>query len=130
MKRFLSIAAAALMVAGIAFAEDDAKSGGGETVPATTAGGSHKIKEGGKEIGAGFRAIGRGIKDVFTGEKSKDDFKEAAKIGEGARDVGVGTAGVGRGVGRDVKKGFEGEDAEGEAKATAGGTGAEGAEAN
>jgi len=42
---------------------------------------------------------------VFTGERSKEEFKGAKKIGTGARDVGLGTAGVGRGVGRGIKQG-------------------------
>ncbi len=109
MKRLATIAAAVLLLAGIAVAEDGATTGGSqETVPKTVEGGGQKFKQGGKEMGEGFRAIGRGIKDVFTGRESKQDFKGAAKIGDGARDVGLGTAGVGRGVGRDIKKGFKG----------------------
>lgn len=70
------------------------------------------MKEGGKEIGDGFKGIGRGIRDVFTGKASKDDFKEGKKIGTGTVDVGRGVGGVGRGTGREVKKGFKGDGAE------------------
>ncbi len=79
-------------------------------VPATVEGGSHTFKNGGKEMGAGFGGIGRGIKDVFTGRRSKEDFKQGKKIGTGAADVGKGVAGIGRGVGRGIKNGFKKND--------------------
>jgi hypothetical protein len=75
-------------------------------VPATVEGGAAKIKQGGQEVGSGFRGVGRGIKKTFTGERSKEDFKEGKKIGTGVVDMGKGVGGVGRGVGRDVKEGF------------------------
>ncbi len=79
-------------------------------VPTTVVGGSPKFKNGGKEMGAGFGGIGRGIKDVFTGRRSKEDFKQGKKIGTGAADVGKGVAGVARGVGRGIKNGFKKND--------------------
>ncbi len=99
MTRLTLIALAILLSVSTARAED-------ETVPSTVEGGSRTFTEGGQQIGEGFRGIGRGIKKMFTGERSKEEFKEGAKIGTGFRDVGIGTAGVGRGVGREVKEGF------------------------
>jgi hypothetical protein len=88
----------------------------GDPVPKTVEGGAHMMKEGGKDIGEGFKGVGRGIRDVFTGESSKENFREGKKIGTGFGDVGKGIGGVGRGAGRDVKKGFTGKDPdEGEA---------------
>ncbi len=97
----VALAAAVLVVPPSTLADDSG-------VPKTTQGGSHKFKQGGQEMGAGFRGVGRGIKDVFTGKRSKEDFKEGKHIGTGAANVGKGIAGIGRGVGRDVKKGFKG----------------------
>lgn len=87
---------------------------GDEAVPTTVEGGAGQIKQGGQEVGEGFRGVGRGIKKTFTGERSKEDYEEGSKIGTGFADMGKGVAGVGRGVGRDVKKGFttDGEPAE------------------
>lgn len=79
-----------------------------ETIPTTVEKGAETIKEGGKDIGEGFKGIGRGVRDVFTGESSKENFREGKKIGTGIVDVGRGVGGVGRGAGRDVKEGFEG----------------------
>ena len=121
MKRLATIAAGIMLLAGVAVAGDGAAtSGGQETVPKTVEGGSQKFKAGGKEMGEGFRAIGRGIKDVFTGKESKKDFKGAAKIGDGGRDVGLGTAGIGRGVGRGIKKGFKGDGSDGKDEESSG----------
>ena len=83
--------------------------GDDETVPTTVEGGASTVKEGGKDIGEGFKGIGRGIRDVFTGESSKENFKEGKKIGTGVVDVGRGVGGMGRGVGREVKEGFKGD---------------------
>ncbi|HVM95826.1 MAG TPA: hypothetical protein VMT89_05525 [Candidatus Acidoferrales bacterium] len=101
----LGLALSASFASSRACADDD-------VVPKTVEGGSAKVKHGGHEIGEGFSGIGHGIKDVFTGEESKGDFKKAAKIGEGFKDVGVGTAGVGRGVGRGIRKGVKGDNGE------------------
>lgn len=81
---------------------------GEETIPTSIEAGAATIKEGGKDIGEGFKGIGRGVRDVFTGESSKENFKEGAKIGTGVVDVGRGVGGVGRGAGRDLKEGFTG----------------------
>jgi hypothetical protein len=83
--------------------------GDGESVPTTVEGGAHKVKEGGKEVGDGFKGIGRGLRDVFTGESSKENFRDSKKIGTGFAEVGKGIGGLGRGAGREVKAGFKGE---------------------
>jgi hypothetical protein len=99
--------ASVLLVATHALAEEPSTE---ETVPKTVHGGNQKIKSGGKEIGEGFRGIGRGIKKTFTGESSKQDYSEGGKqLGEGFKDLGTGTAGVGRGVGTSVGHAFTGD---------------------
>lgn len=80
-----------------------------EAIPTTVEGGAATIKEGGREIGEGFKGIGRGIRDVFTGESSKENFREGRKIGTGVVDLGRGIGGVGRGTGRGIRRGFEDE---------------------
>ncbi|MBI1814786.1 MAG: hypothetical protein HYR72_07400 [Deltaproteobacteria bacterium] len=108
MTRWLSLVlASVLLVATHAIAEEPSTE---ETVPKTVHGGKQKIKSGGKEVGEGFRGIGRGIKKTFTGESSKEDYSEGGKqLGEGFKDLGTGTAGVGRGVGTSVGHAFTGE---------------------
>ena len=85
-----------------------------EVVPKTFHGAGGAFKEGGRQIGEGFRGIGRGLKKTFTGERAKEDYQEAEKIGTGARDVGRGTAGGGRAVGRGLKEGFKENEQAGE----------------
>jgi len=81
-----------------------------EAVPKTYQGAGGAFKEGGKEIGEGFRGIGRGIKDTFTGKSSAEDYKQGKNIGTGFKDLGRGVAGGARATGRTVKKGVkEGE---------------------
>jgi len=80
-----------------------------ETIPTTVEGGAATIKEGGRDIGEGFKGIGRGIRDVFTGESSKENFREGRRIGTGVVDLGRGIGGVGRGTGRGIRRGFEDE---------------------
>jgi hypothetical protein len=99
-----------LMALSMALAASPAWSDG-ESVPTTVEGGAHKIKEGGKEVGEGFKGIGRGLRDVFTGESSKENFRDSKKIGTGFAEVGKGIGGVGRGAGREVRAGFKGESA-------------------
>lgn len=93
--------------------------GAEDSVPTTVDGGAAKVKQGGQEIGAGFTGIGRGIANMFTGERSKDEFKKAGSIGTGFKDLGLGTAGVGRGVGRGVRDGFTGDSEGGTEKESA-----------
>ncbi len=97
----LSLAAALALIPPVSARADDSG------VPKTVQGGGHKMKSGGKEMGAGFRGVGRGIKDVFTGKRSKEDFKQGKHIGTGVANAAKGVAGVGRGVGRGIKKGFQ-----------------------
>jgi hypothetical protein len=85
---------------------------GEDPVPKTVEGGSSKVNRGGKEIADGFRHMGRGIKKVFTGQRSKEDFKKTTRIGKGFKDLGLGVAGVGRGVGRKVRDGVSEDDSE------------------
>lgn len=104
MKQLVVFAIALVFASAVAAWADD------DSVPTTVEGGAHKMKEGGKDVGEGFRGIGRGIKDVFTGESSKENFKEGKKIGTGFADMGKGVGGVGRGAGRDIKEGFSDDD--------------------
>jgi hypothetical protein len=46
---------------------------------------------------------------MFTGERSKEEFEDAAKIGTGAAEMGKGVGGVGRGVGEEIKDEFTDE---------------------
>ena len=113
MKRLVMITIGTTLLAGVAVGEDPASSNDGQTtVPATIEGGTQVLKDGGREIGEGFRGIGRGVKDTVKGERSKEDFEEAGKIGTGVKDLGRGTAGVALGTGRRVKQGFKGEGAD------------------
>lgn len=113
MRQLVLITIGAALLAGVAVAEDGASNDESHTgVPTTIEGGTHVLKEGGQEIGEGFRGIGRGVKDAVKGERSKEDFEEAGKIGTGVKDLGLGTAGVARGTGRRIKKGFKGEGAD------------------
>ena len=113
MRRLVLITIGVALLAGVAVAEEGPSSDQNQTsVPTTIEGGTQVLKEGGQEIGEGFRGIGRGVKDAVKGERSKEDFEEAAKIGTGFKDLGLGTAGVARGTGRRIKKGFKGEGAD------------------
>lgn len=110
MQRIVLVVICAALFAGVSAAEEPPEN----EVPKTFEGSGEAFREGGKEIGEGFRGVGRGIKKTFTGEAAKEDYKEGQKIGEGFKDVGLGTAGGGRAVGRSVKKGVEANEAEGE----------------
>jgi hypothetical protein len=83
-----------------------------ETIPKAFDGAGDEFKEGGKEIGSGFRGIGRGVRDTFTGQRSADDYKEGKNIGTGFKHAGRGVAGGTRAVGRQIKKGAEGDGAQ------------------
>ena len=94
MKRLI-IALSLLTLCAAAYAE--------ETIPKTYDGAGGAFKDGGHELGDGFRGVGRGIKNTFTGKPSKEEYKKGKSIGSGLKDVGRGVAGGGRAVGHSVK---------------------------
>jgi hypothetical protein len=94
-----------LLLTGSAVAEES-----GEAVPKSYDGAGDTLKEGGREIGEGFKSLGRGLKRTFTGEESKQEYKGTKNIGEGFKDVGRGVAGGARAVGRSVKDGGDGDE--------------------
>lgn len=106
MARVFLVLFLGLLFSGSAPAED-----GGGTVPKTYEGSGEAFKEGGKEIGEGFRSLGRGLKNTFTGEAAKEEYKGTKAIGEGFKDVGRGIAGGARATGEAVKDGVDGEEA-------------------
>ena len=99
-----------VFLGGVAVAEEPPEN----EVPKTFDGSNEAFREGGKELGEGFRGVGRGIKNTFTGKESKQEYKKGAQIGEGFKDIGLGVAGGGRAVGRSVKKGVEANEEQGE----------------
>ena len=99
--------AVALLAAMVALAADRTPA---ETIPRTYDGSGDAFRKGGREVGEGFRGIGRGVKDTFTGRRSTEDYKQGAKIGIGVKDIGRGIAGGGRATGREIKKGVTGSD--------------------
>lgn len=82
---------------------------GPESVPRTYSGSGEAFKEGGREIGEGFRSFGRGVRDTFTGQESKENYKNTKSIGEGFKDIGRGVAGGARATGETVENAVEGE---------------------
>lgn len=110
MHRFMIAVLSAAFVAGVAMAEEAPEN----QVPKTFEGSGEAFREGGEELGEGFRAVGRGVKKTFTGEAAKEEYQKGEKIGEGFKDIGLGVAGGGRAVGRSIKKGVEANEAQGE----------------
>jgi hypothetical protein len=110
MQRVLFMVFCSALLAVVSVAEEAPEN----TVPKTFEGSGDAFREGGKELGEGFRGVGRGIKKTFKGEAAKEEYKKGAKIGEGFKDIGLGTAGGGRAVGRSVKKGVDANEAQGE----------------
>ena len=82
---------------------------GPESVPRTYNGSGEAFREGGRELGEGFRGLGRGIRDTFTGQDSRENYKETKNIGEGFKDIGRGVAGGARATGEKVGDAAEGE---------------------
>ena len=82
---------------------------GPESVPRTYNGSGQAFREGGRELGEGFRGLGRGIRDTFTGQDSRENYKETKNIGEGFKDIGRGVAGGARATGEKVENAAEGE---------------------
>jgi hypothetical protein len=95
----------AILVAGNVLAAEGSSKSSEEVVPRTFNGAGQAFREGGRQIGAGFRALGRGVRDTFTGKRSADDYRGSKQIGSGFKDVGRGVAGEGRAVGRAIKQG-------------------------
>ena len=91
-----------MLVCGDAAAEEH------ETVPRTFSGSGDAFRDGGRQLGQGFRGIGRGVRDTFTGRTSGEDYREGAKIGTGFKNFGLGIAGGGRAIGRGFKRAFTG----------------------
>jgi hypothetical protein len=111
----IGVAAAVLLGAGGAVrAESDATRQ--ESVPKTFEGAGGAFREGGHEIGAGFRSMGRGIAATFTGRRASDHYRESKQIGTGFVDIGRGVAGGARAVGRAIKQGVSGEGSSGAAE--------------
>lgn len=110
MQRLMIALIGAALAARVAVAEEAREN----RVPKTFDGTNESFKEGGRELGEGFRGIGRGIKKTFTGKEAREEYQEAEKIGEGFKDIGLGVAGGGRAVGRSVKKGVDANEAQGE----------------
>lgn len=79
-----------------------------ETVPRTFDGAGEAFKEGGRDLGRGFRGLGRGIGDTFTGKPAREDYRDSRNIGTGFKNFGLGIAGGGRAVGRGFKRAFTG----------------------
>jgi hypothetical protein len=102
----------ALMVAtfGMLLVSSVAAEESGESVPKTYDGSGDAFKEGGREIGEGFKSLGRGVRDTFTGQEAKEDYKNTKSIGEGAKDIGRGVAGGARATGETVKDAVDGEE--------------------
>ena len=101
------IATCGVLLASLAAAEEPHGDVPRGTVPRTFDGAGEAFKEGGREIGYGFRGIGRGLKNTFTGRSSAADYRESKEILTGFKDVGRGIAGGARAVGGAVKRGIE-----------------------
>ena len=109
--RAKGLLAVAMLAPIVALSADYAQA---ETVPRTYDGAGDAFRQGGKEVGEGFRGVGRGVKDTFTGRRSAEDYRQGKKIGTGVTDIGRGLAGGARATGREIKRGVTGggDDAE------------------
>ena len=94
-----------LLLAGITAWESDSRA---DTVPKTFDGAGDSFRQGGRDMGEGFRGFGRGVRDTFTGRSSGEDYRESARIGTGFKNFGLGIAGGGRAIGRGFKRAFTG----------------------
>ena len=99
---------AALLGSSALAAQDDSERNSSEAVPRTYDGAGGAFKSGGKELRDGFRGVGRGIRDTFTGRPSAGDYREGKNIGTGFKDLGRGVAGGARATGRTIKQGVKG----------------------
>ena len=99
---------AALLGSSAHAAQGDSERNSSEAVPRTYDGAGGAFKSGGKELGEGFRGVGRGIKDTFTGRASAGDYREGKNIGTGFKDLGRGVAGGARATGRTIKQSVKG----------------------
>jgi hypothetical protein len=75
MKAFILVLVGAAFATSVAVAEEAPEN----RVPKTFDGSAEAYREGGRELGEGFRGVGRGIKKTFKGEAAKEDYKEAAR---------------------------------------------------
>jgi hypothetical protein len=78
------------------------------SVPNTYDGAGDAFTEGGHELGDGFRGIGLGLRDTFTGRRSGEDYRHGKAIGTGFKDIGRGIAGGAWATGRGIKRAFRG----------------------
>lgn len=79
-----------------------------ETIPHTYDGAGDAFRDGGHELGDGFRGFGLGVRDTFTGRRSSDDYRKSKAVGTGFKDIGRGIAGGARAVGHGIKRTFQG----------------------
>lgn len=79
-----------------------------ETIPRTYDESGEAFRDAGHELSDGFRGVGRGVKDTFTGQRSGDDYRKGKAIGTGFKDIGRGIAGGARATGRGIKRAFQG----------------------
>jgi hypothetical protein len=77
-------------------------------VPNTYDGAGDAFREGGHDLGDGFRGIGLGLRDTFTGRRSGEDYRQGKAIGTGFKDIGRGIAGGAWATGRSIKRAFRG----------------------
>ncbi len=106
MKRAAPIVAFAVLLAIAAPTHAEQSNETHETVPRTFGGAGDAFRSGGRELGSGFRGVGRGVKDTFTGQPASADYKDGRGIGTGFKDIGRGIAGSGRAFGRAVRHAF------------------------
>lgn len=78
------------------------------SVPNTYDGAGDAFRDGGHELGDGFRGVGLGVRDTFTGRRSGDDYRKGKAIGTGFKDIGRGIAGGAWATGRAIKRAFRG----------------------
>ena len=104
----IALCTTALLGSAAVAAKGDSERESSETVPRTYDGAGGAFRSGGKKLGEGFRGVGRGIRDTFTGRPSAGDYREGKNIGTGFKDLGRGIAGGARATGRTIKQGVQG----------------------
>lgn len=97
-----------LLLVGTAPAQAERSRHAQGSVPNTYDGSGDAFRDGGHELGDGFRGIGLGIRDTFTGRRSGDDYRQGKAIGTGFKDIGRGIAGGAWATGRAIKRAFRG----------------------
>ena len=108
MKLAAVIVLGGMLVIGDAAAQAEASRPARGGVPNTYGGAGDAFRDGGHELGNGFRGIGLGLRDTFTGRRSGDDYRQGKTIGTGFKDIGRGIAGSAWATGRSIKRAFRG----------------------